>query len=290
MITLGAKADFSKPVTVCDNCGFPTQKDLVILNIMRRVRVVCKCEAEERDREQERQQALELQRRLDKFRVYSLMDKQFESATFANWKHHADNRDLYDLAKRYCENWDDVFANNRGLLLYGLAGCGKTYASFAIANELYSRGKAVLAISVSRILAIIKDNYSKHGDIGEVSVMNTLSDASLLILDDLGVEYKTPWAYEKLYSIIDTRYRAQKPMIITTNLGDHKGRNVDELRVNLNLVDAKTGHYDSSNRIYDRIVEMCAIQPVSGGSWRIQKGERNRRDLYSALGLGGESN
>gem|GEM_PF-259334 len=282
MITLGAKADFNKPIAICENCGFPTEKDLVLLDVMRRVRVMCKCKEEERKREDERAQAAELRRRLNKFRVYSLMDKQFESATFSNWKHRADNRDLYDLATSYAENWEDVFANNRGLLLYGKAGSGKTFASFAIANELYSRGKSVLAISVSRILAIIKDNYNKHGDIGEVTVLNTLSDASLLILDDLGVEYKTPWAHEKLYSIIDARYRAQKPVIITTNLG------IDELRVNLSTVDIKTMQYDQSNRIYDRIVEMCAIQPVTGGSWRIQKGERNRNDLYKALGLGGE--
>ena len=280
-ISFGANADFTQPLAACENCSDPIQYDVVILGVKRRVPVKCKCRAEAARLEAEADKEKNLRRRLDRFRVYSLMDERFTSSTFENWAYRTDNRDLYDFGKRYCENWETVFANNRGLLLHGKAGNGKTYLSFAIANELYKMGKAVMAISVSRILSAIRDSYDKHGEMGETEIFNTISDASLLILDDIGVEYKTHWAYEKLYAIIDTRYRVNKPTIITTNF------DIASLRENLALVDARAGVRDPSERIFNRITEMCAFHEVKGQSWRIQKGEQNKAALYAELGIGG---
>jgi len=277
MITIGAKADFSNAIGRCPNCDEPLQADKEILGVMRRVPIICKCRVEAQLRDAERDKTAEQQRRLDRFRVYSLMDKQFSHSTFENWELRADNQKLYDFAKGYCENWDTMFANNRGVLLHGKSGNGKTYAAFSIANELYKMGKAVLAISISRILEIIKDSYNKHGDIGEIEILNILNEASLLILDDLGVEYKTPWVYEKLYSIIDIRYRARKPVIITTNLSP------DELMRNLSIIDMRNGIYDNTGRIYNRIIEMCTMLEATGDSWRIQKAEDNQDALYRDL-------
>jgi len=207
------------------------------------------------------------------------MDSRFEASTFENWEHRPDNRNDYILGTKYCEKWADMYANNRGLLLHGRAGNGKTYLSFAIANAIYNQGKAVMAISISKLLAVIKDSFDNHGDLGESDVLNTIKDASLLVLDDLGVEYKTAWAYEKLYTIIDTRYRSSKPTIITTNFA------LDALRENLATVDMKSRIKDPSERIFSRITEMCAFHEVKGASWRISKGTQNKAALLSELGL-----
>ncbi|MCP4713101.1 MAG: ATP-binding protein, partial [Planctomycetes bacterium] len=45
-----------------------------------------------------------------------------------------------------------------------------------------------------------------------------IRNAPLLILDDLGIESPTPWANEKLYQLLNHRYNARLPTIITTNL------------------------------------------------------------------------
>jgi len=279
VMNLGAKADFNQPIELCGVCNEPLQKDIVILDIKRRVPLACRCKTEAREREEEAEKDKNLRRRLDRFKAYSLMDSRFEDSTFENWKHRPDNKDLYVFGKKYCEKWEVIFANNRGLLLHGKAGNGKTYLSFAIANELYKQGKAVMAISVSKILAVIKDSFDRHGELGETDVLNTISEASLLILDDIGVEYKTSWAYEKLYAIIDTRYRANKPTIISTNF------EIAALRENLALVDIKTGTRDPSERIFNRITEMCVLHEVKGQSWRIQKGEQNKAALFAELGI-----
>ena len=278
-ITLFTDVDFSQPLSHCDNCHEETQKDMEMLGIMRRVPVVCRCRTETYEREKKASEMQDLRRRLERFKAYSLMDNRFEISTFENWTQRPDNRDDYILGIRYCENWDAMYANNRGLLLYGKAGSGKTFLSFAIANALYRQGKAVMAISISRLLSVIKDSFDKHGDLGESDVLNTVRDASLLILDDMGVEYKTAWAYEKLYAIIDTRYRVNKPIIITTNLS------LDALRENLATIDLKARATDTSERIFSRITEMCAFHEVKGASWRISKGVQNKAALLKELGI-----
>jgi DNA replication protein DnaC len=277
--TIFSETDFSQACTYCDHCGTPTQKDIEILGIMRRVSVSCKCRQEAYERERKAAELKDLRRRLERFKAYSLMDNRFEASTFENWTHRPDNRDDYNLGMSYCKKWQTVYANNRGLLLYGKAGSGKTFLSFAIANALYKQGQAVMAISVSKLLAIIKDSFDNHGEFGEIDVLNTVHDASLLVLDDIGIEYKTAWAYEKLYAIIDTRYRTAKPTIITTN------HNLDTLRENLATVDFKTRTRDPSERIFSRITEMCAFHEIKGASWRISKGAQNKAALLTELGL-----
>jgi len=250
-----------------------------ILGVMRRVPVVCRCRSEAYEREKKATELNDLRRRLEKFKAYSLMDSRFEASTFENWEHRPDNRDDYTLGTQYSKMREDMYTNNRGLLLFGKAGNCKTYLSFAIANAIYKQGKAVMAISISKLLSIIKDSFDKHGEFGEADVLNTVRDASLLVLDDLGVEYKTAWAYEKLYAIIDTRYRTGKPTIITTNF------TLDALRGNLATIDLRTKTTDSSERIFSRITEMCAFHEVKGASWRISKGAQNKTALFAELGL-----
>jgi len=245
--------------------------------------IACHCRNEVIHKDEECEKKRALQRRLDKFRAYSLMDANFKDSTFANWVMRSDNDRLYRLARKYCDRWETMFANNRSMLLHGAAGCGKTYASFAIANELDSKGVPVLAISVSGILDIIRDSFDNHGELGEQDVFRTLGEASLLILDDLGVEYRTPWSYERLYKIIDIRNRMKKPTIITTNL--MAGAESTDLMDNLCVVDSRARTMDYSHRIYSRIIGMCSQIEVTGASWRIQKGETNFDELICDLGM-----
>jgi DNA replication protein DnaC len=274
-----SNVDFSQPYARCTDCNTPTQKDIEILGVLRRVPVSCQCRQEAAEREKQAAEQRDLRRRLEKFKAYSLMDSRFEASTFENWQHRTDNRDDYILATKYCEKWETMYANNRGLLLYGKAGSGKTFLSFAIANALYRQGVAVMAISICKLLAVIKDSFDRHGEFGETDVLNTVRDASLLVLDDLGVEYKTAWAYEKLYAIIDTRYRANRPLIITTNFS------LDALRENLATVDLKAKVRDPSERVFSRITELCVFHEIKGASWRISKAVQNKAALLEELGL-----
>lgn len=276
---LGSLSYKEKQDIYCQKCGKAKFMDIKILGKIRRMSVMCDCEAKEYEAQKEREEQEQIQRRLNKFKSYSLMDKNFETSTFENWQFKGDNKKIYEFGLKYCENWGEMKKNNRGLIIQGTAGNGKTFLSFAIANELYKQGVAVMAISVSRILRLLQDSYRNNDNIGEMEILNTLSNVSLLILDDLGTESRTRWAYEKLYTIIDNRYRAKKPLIITTNLSN------EQLRENLKIVDFKAGIIDSEERIYNRLVEVCATIKIKGTSWRILKGEENEKAMYKELGF-----
>ena len=279
LMAYGINADFTLPFLRCENCGGEIQRDVVLLGIKRRVGINCPCASEQMQQQKERDEAQETQRRLNRFRVYSLMDSRFERFSFENWVHNEDSYPLYELGRRYCQNWEDMRAENHGLLIYGPAGTGKTYLSFAIANELHKQGQSVMAISVSRIIGIMQDSFNKRDGLGECEVLNTITDASLLILDDLGTEQKTPYGYKMLYSIIDARERAGKPLIITTNLG------LAELRDNVQIIDVRNGWRDETERVFNRIIAMCTPFKVDCASRRLTESHKRGEQMWRLLGI-----
>ena len=127
------------------------------------------------------------------------------------------------------------------------------------------------AISSIGILNKIKETYKKYGNEGEIEVINSLKNASLLILDDLGAENSTDWAREKIYEIIDSRYRDKKPIIITTNL-------------KLEQLMEKMAGGDRVYRTYDRIIEMCTPVEVKGKVRRIETAKAKQKLLKELLG------
>ena len=86
--------------------------------------------------------------------------------------------------------------------------------------------------------------------------IDNLNQYSLLIIDDLGIERNTEYAKEQVYNIIDERYKAKLPLIVTTNL------TLDELK------DSKELAY---RRIYDRVLSMCVPVSFQGESHRKQE-------------------
>jgi DNA replication protein DnaC len=103
------------------------------------------------------------------------------------------------------------------LLLRGSYGCGKTHLAAAIANECLSRGQPVLFVNVPDLLDHLRATYGPNSEVSFDERFEEVRDAPVLILDDLGTQNATPWAQEKLYQILNYRYNAQLPTVITTN-------------------------------------------------------------------------
>lgn len=259
---------------ICEVCGQSKEMEISVFGRTAIVRVMCKCEQEAYRKREEEQVAKEKMIRLERLRKYSLMDEQFKRCRFENFIVDEYNEQMYNLGRNYCENWAEMKANNVGLLLYGPPGTGKTFLVSCIANELLEQLVPVIIISSIGLLNRIKETYNRGGAEAEVEIINNLKNADLLIIDDLGTESATPWAMEKIYEIVDSRYRDMKPLIITTNLTREALKD-------------KLASEDGVSRTYDRIIEMSYPLEVIGPSRR-RDIARNKEEAIKKLSERGD--
>ncbi len=103
------------------------------------------------------------------------------------------------------------------LVLRGGYGSGKTHLAAAIANRTVEDGRVVLFVTVPDLLDHLRSAFSPLSDQSYDERFEAVRTAPLLILDDLGTEHGTPWALEKLFQLLNYRYMAQLPTVITTN-------------------------------------------------------------------------
>lgn len=176
------------------------------------VRCVCKCESKELEEKKRQEEYEEQMRRINRLKEASMMDKKYREVTFDKYEVREENKKVFEMAKKYADRFQDMYKKNQGLLLYGPVGTGKSFTAACIGNYLLDNAKPVIMTSFVKILQDIWENDR------EAEYIIILNSASLLIVDDLGTERETDYALEKVYNIIDSRVRANKPMIITSNL------------------------------------------------------------------------
>lgn len=258
--------DCRQPIETCPRCGEPVQKDIEILNKVRRVPIVCTCKREELSKKALEDERKEKQIRLNTIFKNSLMDKKFKQCTFETWDHKKGSEKIFKICRKYAENFKEAKENNLGLLIYGEPGNGKTHSASCIANYLMLRGVPVICVSIDKLLERIKETYNSYGKEGESTVLNSLANADLLIIDDLGTEQKNEWSASRIYNIIDGRYRNSLPTIVTTNI---KLKELEEMY---------------HKRTYDRLIEMCTPVLNDGVSIRVTEAKGKSAILKKLIG------
>ena len=161
-------------------------------------------------------------------------------------------------ARQYVEHWPEMRRENMGLLFWGPAGTGKTFAAACIANALVDLEVGVRMITLGEALLNL---FGMSGE-ERIQYLEVLTTCGLLILDDFGVERRTPYAREQMYEIINRRYLSGRPMVVTTNLTLKELKNADR----------------DDSRIHDRVLERCVPVCFDGTSLRQEKtAERIKR-------------
>lgn len=103
------------------------------------------------------------------------------------------------------------------MLMRGTHGCGKTHLAAAIANHRVEQGLPVLFEVVPDLLDRLRASYAPSSPVSYDEHFDLVRTVELLILDDFGTQNATPWAVEKLYQLLNYRYNAKLPTVITTN-------------------------------------------------------------------------
>ena len=103
------------------------------------------------------------------------------------------------------------------LVLTGTYGCGKTHLAAAIGNFRAAEGDEPIFIVVPDLLDHLRSTFSPSSAITYDHLFEQIRTCRQLILDDLGTQTSTPWAKEKLFQLLNYRYEAKLPTVITTS-------------------------------------------------------------------------
>ena len=247
--------DEESKLIYCNRCRTPRQKRFEMTGKLFEPRCMCACQTaayEQREQERKHREFLDM---VAKNRSVGLPDPGLRKHTFENDLGY--NPKQMEMAKRYVQHWDEFRNSSTGLLLWGDVGTGKSFIAGCIANALLDKGVPVIMTNFARLLNKLTDMYS--GD--RNAYIDSFKRYPLMIIDDLGVERNSEFAREQVFSVIDSRYRSQLPMIVTTNLS------LEELKDPTDL---------SRSRIYDRVLERCLP---------IRVNEQNIRELNQAAVL-----
>lgn len=231
----------------CGKCHTPKQTVIECFGQVRTVGCLCKCKTEAMELEQRKMQERERIARIHRLRVNGIQDRSVRNFTFES--SNGANPDIMARCKRYVDSWPEMLSDNIGLMFWGNTGNGKTYSSACIANALIDRGVPVLMTSFTKILAGMTGMFSED----RISYLDSLSEFKLLVIDDLGAERQSEFSLEQVYAVIDSRYKSNLPLIVTTNLS------INEMRNPKNM---------DYQRIYDRVLEMCVPIHFKGESLR----------------------
>jgi DNA replication protein DnaC len=169
----------------------------------------CECK-KQRKKEAQRLQLRE-QSKIDQ--LAGFQDESFE--TFQFW--------LAGVSQAFQEaaQWADALQG--WLVMQGPNGCGKTHLAIAIAKRCLDNGAAVLFATVPDLLDYLRAAFSPNTEVGYDDEFQKMREAEVLILDDLGAEQSTAWANEKLFQLLNHRYNAHLPTVVTTNCIDLSG-------------------------------------------------------------------
>ncbi len=168
----------------------------------------------------------------------------------------------------YVRNLNARLEEGRGMWLVGDVGTGKTTLAMIVSAAALEAGHTVAIYSLPRLLNLIRDEIGTENSL--LDLLDKLSGVDLLHIDDLGAQHTTPWRLEQLYSIVDARYQAGRPIVATTNLmpsalAEQMGRQilttVTENRDGQKSEERREVSNDASEvvgqRIVSRLVEMC---------------------------------
>jgi len=175
-----------------------------------------------------------------------------------------------DYAKRVVAQFPvRIGERDSGLLMIGLPGVGKTHLAVAMLRACIAKGGSGLFYTTSELMSLLRNTYSGQADTTESAVLRDVSEADIVVFDDLGRERASEWRDEMLHLIVNSRYSNRRPTIFTTNYDVGEIDDFDSLQVRVGL------------RVYSRLQEMCELMRLDAADYRERPTNANVDDLLT---------
>lgn len=208
------------------------------------------------------------------------MKGRFQNRRFCNFvQDTAGRKQAYTQAKKYADNFRRMLPEKsvngkvsppeierNGLFIAGSYGTGKTHLAAAIANELIEQRTPVICMTMIDLLDQIRATYKtkraiSDDDVDEAFILKQYQDVPLLIIDDIGSEQPTEWGVSKIFAIVNARYEAYMPTVITTN---YSGAELEQ------RMTPEGGDDRNAKKTLDRLKETCVGIDMTWESWRVR--------------------
>lgn len=182
--------------------------------------------------------------------------QRYSRCELSTFEHDTDSqRDAFRRASAFVQQFPAV---DRGLLLYGPNGVGKTHLAVGILKAVMrTRGARGFFFETRELLKLVRDTYNRSVAETEMDVLAPVLKADVLVLDDLGAERTSDWVQETLGLVVNTRYNERRPTIFTSNLVDSP-----------DSTDPRSFIYQLGSRTRSRLAEMCDWVEMHGVDMR----------------------
>ncbi|MBA4543423.1 primosomal protein DnaI [Thermoactinomyces daqus] len=189
-----------------------------------------------------------------------MIPKSILAATFDTIDLDPDRTEAISQAIEYCERFESGVFPKHGLYLYGPYGVGKSHIAGAMANYLTGLGVDSFMVYVPDFVQSVYDSIRKQ-KINEL--VDSVKQAKVLILDDIGAENLNPWMRDEIIgAILQYRMGEELPTIYTSNL------TLNELENHLAFTNKGGEERIKAVRIMERIKHYTKPIRVSGKNRR----------------------
>lgn len=179
------------------------------------------------------------------------------------------------IAKNFVTGYP-VTTEGRGLLLTGSMGVGKTHLAVGILQALIlEKGVKGLFCDYRELLKRIQESYNPRVASTELQILAPVFDAEVLVLDELGAQKPTDWAWDTVALILNTRYNHKRTTLITTNYANARAARPEPDRARSAAAqNAERAVREESlgdrigERMRSRLAEMCVEVEMRGEDLR----------------------
>ena len=166
-------------------------------------------------------------------------------------------------ALKYVKNsFIQQYPHEKGYVLMGKAGVGKTHLAIGTISELtMEKGISCLFKDFFLLLSELRQAYSEG--ISEKEILHPLLETEVLVIDEMGKGKSSEWELNILDQLISSRYNSSKKTIVTTNFLSKQ--HADKNHTSYELLEERVGE-----RIFSRLNEMCKFFYIDGEDFRIK--------------------